>query len=121
MPTKMRTRSRVKSVAIKTDVFAIDAVERPKADSSTRLAIVRIQIIAMEFFAVACSAGLAGFLYHTAYLSASFPMQEYTYAALYIAGLVLLVSIAFQQFSAIQMRPLHVFLWNGIGAVALAF
>jgi Undecaprenyl-phosphate glucose phosphotransferase len=88
-----------------------------------RLATVRIKIMAMEFLAVAASAYTASIVYHGVVTSALPPTTEYIFAALFIAAMVSLVSAGFQHFtaSAIQMRPLHVLLWNGIGAVGIAF
>jgi FlaA1/EpsC-like NDP-sugar epimerase len=77
--------------------------------------------MAMEFIAVAGSAYIATVIYHGAFQLSSFPVEQYIFAALFIAVLVSLVSIGFQHFAAIQMRPLHTLLWNGIGAVGLAF
>ena len=42
-------------------------------------------------------------------------------AAVVIATLVLLSSIGFHNFIAFQRQPRHIFLWRGVGAVALAF
>ena len=49
------------------------------------------------------------------------PGATYISAALYIASLILLVSLASRHYVSLQTQPLHRFLWNGIGAVALAF
>jgi len=77
--------------------------------------------MAMEFLAVASAAFIASFLYHNVATLSPLPAMEYFFAALFIAALVSLVSVGFQHFAAIQMRPLHVLLWSGIGAVGLAF
>jgi len=75
----------------------------------------------VEFLAVASAAFIASFLYLDVVALSPFPVTEYVFAALLIAALVSLVSVGFQHFAAIQMRPLHVLLWSGIGAVGLAF
>jgi len=77
--------------------------------------------MAMEFLAVAGAAFIASVGYHNVVMFSSLPATQYIFAALFIATLVSLVSVGFQHFTAIQMRPLHVLLWNGIGAVGLAF
>ena len=79
------------------------------------------RILALEFFAVAISAYFASLLYHYIGTAAWPPAYQYVPAAVLIALLVLLVSITFHHFEAIQTQPRHRFLWNGIGAVALAF
>ena len=77
--------------------------------------------MAMEFLAVASAAFIASLAYHNAVGLASHPVPQYIFAAVFIAALVSLVSVGFQHFTAIRMRPLHVVLWSGIGAVGLAF
>ena len=77
--------------------------------------------MAMEFLAVATAAFIASVVYHNIVMFSSLPVTQYIFAALFIAALVSLVSVGFQHFTAIQMRPLHVLLWSGIGAVGLAF
>lgn len=49
------------------------------------------------------------------------PVVPYIIAAIFIAALVWLVSTAFQHFDSLELRPLHLLLWSGIGAVGLAF
>ncbi len=114
------TRSSFKSVAVLPTVISNDAV-RPKSVNKTQWIIVHVKIMAMEFLAVAGAAFIASFLYHNVVTLSPFPVTEYFLAALFIAALVSLISAGFQQFAAIQTRPLHVLLWSGIGAVGLAF
>ena len=115
-----RIQSGFRSGAIRSTVFPHDAV-RPKSASRTRWIIFRAKITAVEFLAVASAAFIASFLYLDVVALSPFPVTEYVFAALLIAALVSLVSVGFQHFAAIQMRPLHVLLWSGIGAVGLAF
>ncbi len=77
--------------------------------------------MALEFLAVASAAFIASFLYHDVVAFSPFLVTDYLFAALLIAALVALVSVGFQHFAEIHMRPLHVLLWSGIGAVGLAF
>jgi Undecaprenyl-phosphate glucose phosphotransferase len=115
-----RIQSGFRSWAIRSTVFPHDGV-RPKSANRTRWIIVRAKIMAVEFLAVASAALIASFLYHGVATLSPFPASEYVFAALFIAALVSLVSVGFQHFAAVQMRPLHVLLWSGIGAVGLAF
>lgn len=115
-----RIQSGFGSGAIRSTVFPHDAV-RPKSASKTRWIIFRAKITAVEFLAVASAAFIASFLYLDVVALSPFPVTEYVFAALLIAALVSLVSVGFQHFAAIQMRPLHLLLWSGIGAVGLAF
>jgi Undecaprenyl-phosphate glucose phosphotransferase len=120
MSIDMRTSSSSKAATIRSTITARDAVW-PKSVNRTRWIVVHAKIMAMEFFAVASAAFIASFFYHTIGTLSLFPVTEYLFAALFIATLVSLVSVAFQHFAAIQLRPLHVLLWSGIGAVGLAF
>jgi Undecaprenyl-phosphate glucose phosphotransferase len=74
----------------------------------------------MEFLAVASAAFIASSAYNL-FTFSLLPVPQYIFSALFIATLVSLVSLGFKHFTAIQMRPLHVLLWSGIGAVGLAF
>ena len=100
-------------------VIADDAVWPTKG---TRWIIVRAKIMAMEFVTVASAAFIASAAYHSIISKfPTLPVEQYIFAALFIAALVSVVSVGFQHFAAIQMRPLHVLLWSGLGAVGLAF
>ena len=114
------TPSSSRFAAIPSAVISGDAA-RPTSAHTTRWAIVRAKIMAMEFLAVASAAFIASFLYHDVVTLSTFSVTETLFAALFIAALVSLVSAGFQHFAAIQMRPRHVLIWSGIGAVALAF
>ena len=120
MSIDTRTESSLASAAIRSAVHSRD-VALPKSIKTTRWAVVRGKIMAMEFVAVAAAAFIASVAYHSLFTLSYLPVREYAFAALFIATLVSLVSIGFQHFTAIQMRPLHVLLWGGIGAVGLAF
>jgi Undecaprenyl-phosphate glucose phosphotransferase len=76
---------------------------------------------AIEFLVVALSAYVASFAYHYVGSNSAPPAYEYVPAAIFIALLVLLFSIGFRHFEAIQTQPRHKFLWGGIAAVGLAF
>jgi Undecaprenyl-phosphate glucose phosphotransferase len=78
-------------------------------------------MVAIEFLAVGLSAYVASFAYHYVGSNSSPPAYQYVPAAIFIALTVLLFSISFRHFEAIQTQPRHRFLWSGIGAVGLAF
>ena len=122
MSVETRNWSGFTSPAFQSAIIENEAA-RPKPVKATRLAVVRRKIMATEFLAVAASAYIASLIYHGALMFALPPATQYVYSALFIAAMVSLVSAGFQHFtaSAIQMRPLHVLLWNGIGAVGIAF
>jgi Undecaprenyl-phosphate glucose phosphotransferase len=95
--------------------------ERQASDHASRLTVACSKIFATEFLVVAAAADLASWLYRYAAGEVSPEGINYFGAALFIAALVSAVAVGFQQFVEIQRQPLHVWLWNGIGAVALAF
>jgi Undecaprenyl-phosphate glucose phosphotransferase len=76
---------------------------------------------AIEFLAVGLSAYVASFAYHYVGSNLLPRVNQYVPAAIFIALMVLLFSISFRHFEAIQTQPRHRFLWSGIGAVGLAF
>ena len=92
-----------------------------KSIGTARLNTVLIKYAAIEFLAVACSAYFASAIYHFAILQSGHNVQEYIVAAVIIAILILVISLALQNFNAIQRQPRHMFLWRGLAAVALAF
>ena len=75
----------------------------------------------IEFLVVASSAYFGSAVYHFFNWNSWQPAPAYILAAVVIATLVLLSSIGFHNFIAFQRQPRHIFLWRGIGAVALAF
>jgi Undecaprenyl-phosphate glucose phosphotransferase len=94
-----------------------------QSKAAVRLTTALAVYVTIEFVAVASSALLTAFLYHF-FLRKSWSFNNfvsYTSAAIVIAILVLLISLAFKNFSAIRRQDRHRFLWSGIGAIALAF
>lgn len=85
-----------------------------------RLATANLTMLLLEFFSVAAAAYLSSAFYHYMSLQMLPAASEYFPAALYIASLVLIISLGLRHFAAIQRQPLHVILWNGLGGVALA-
>lgn len=86
-----------------------------------RLSTVSSTVLLLEFFSVTAAAYLSSAFYHYTRLQMLPAVSEYIPAAFYIASWVLVISLGFRHFAAIQRQPLHVLLWNGLGAVALAF
>ena len=75
----------------------------------------------VEFLVVACSAYFGTTLYHFTIYGSVRTNPAYVLAAIVIATLVLLMSIGFHNFFAFRRQARHLFLWRGVGAVALAF
>jgi Undecaprenyl-phosphate glucose phosphotransferase len=74
-----------------------------------------------EFAVVAAAAYFGSVVYHRLVLNDWPDPEQYIPATLLLALMVSVVSLEFRQFTAMQMRPRHQFLWSGVGAVALAF
>ena len=94
-------------------------VAQPTLAKPKRLATLYMTILIFEFLAVASAAYFSSVSYR--YTELHLLPNEYLPAALFIAALVSIVSIAFRHFVAIQRQPLHALLWSGLGAVGLAF
>jgi Undecaprenyl-phosphate glucose phosphotransferase len=84
------------------------------------LGAVYSTIFVLEFLAVALAAYFADAIYQYPIYS-QFDKADAVIPALSLAALVVMISLAFRQFVAIQRQPLHVLLWSGLGSVALAF
>lgn len=84
-------------------------------------ALIAYSII--EYLAVATSAHLTHVLYHYIVLhSWSWELEKiYIAGSITLATLVEIFSLAFRNFSAIRRQARHVFIWRGLGAVALSF
>jgi Undecaprenyl-phosphate glucose phosphotransferase len=86
-----------------------------------RLLDFLVKLVAMEFVTVAMATYLSSVIYYQLVLNRWPDAGYYAFASLSMATAVLLVSIAFRHFSGLQIQPQHRFLWNGLGAVGLAF
>jgi len=76
----------------------------------------------IEFFAVTGSAYFGSASYHHIIgLNSLQAKPAYLLAAITIAILVLVISVAFRNFVAFRRQTRHIFLWRGLGAVAFAF
>ncbi len=100
-----------------------DESDRVAGDSAAAIHLnTALTVYAMvEFLAVACSAYFASTIYHFVTYSSLQTSTAYVLAAVGIAALVLFISIAFHNFFAFRRQSRHIFLWRGIGVVALAF
>jgi Undecaprenyl-phosphate glucose phosphotransferase len=74
-----------------------------------------------EFIVVAAAAYFGSVVYHRLLLLCWPNPEQYLPAAILLAVMLSFVSLALQQFAAMQTQPRHRFLWNGAEAVALAF
>jgi Undecaprenyl-phosphate glucose phosphotransferase len=106
--------------AIPKTAFRLDEPEQTTARLENLAARVA-KLAAAEFAALATAAYATSLIYYLVVFPGQAPGKAYVWSALYIAGLVLLVSLAFRHYVNLQTQPLHRFLWTGIGAVALAF
>jgi hypothetical protein len=73
------------------------------------------------FLSVGTAAYLGSVAYHRFLLLGWPNPQQYGLTAVLLAILFSLVSLEFRHFAAIQTSPRHQLLWNGVGAVMLAF
>ncbi len=109
-------------MSIETNSSELQGTSLPglKSAKPARLASVCTNFVVIEFLSVAVAAYLAQAAYeYVAY--SQFDRTAGVPAALALATLVCVISLAFRQFIGVQRQPLHTLLWNGIGAVALAF
>jgi Undecaprenyl-phosphate glucose phosphotransferase len=102
-------------------VALVNKVAASKPARTIRLHPVLTWMAAIEFSVVAVAAYIASLAYHHVILSSWPDAGKYIPAALLLATLFLLVSIGFRHFFAIQTQPSHLFLWNGVEAVAFSF
>ena len=111
---------RSQSSKIQTDALTIAAPQLLPAPA-VRLASLTIKMHLAEFVLVSAAAYVSGILYQYTALDLQLEPKHYAPAALFIGALVSAVSAAFRHFLSIRREPLHRLLWNGLGAVALAF
>jgi Undecaprenyl-phosphate glucose phosphotransferase len=92
-----------------------------QSTSGTPLFVVLAAFLAIEFLVVAASAYLASLIYYRIVFGTWLAPIGYVFASLTIAALNLFISLVFRHHPAILRQLRHVFLWNGIGSVGLAF
>ena len=93
----------------------------PPAGTLTRLPAFLGRWAAIEFILVGVAACATAAGYHAMILESWNLRPAYVGAAVFLSILVLLISIGFRHYTAVQTRPRHVFLINGLASVALAF
>src|SRR5665647_1265819 len=120
MSTQTQDRAPVQSAVIGT---IVDSINAPQTNSPKliRLSVVFRYWVAIEFLTIAASTYLASILYHDASFGALPSPKAYAVAALYIAASFSIASLGFRHFGMAQRQQLHMLLWSGVGAVALAF
>ena len=79
-----------------------------------------VKLFAAEFLTITVAAYFAGILYHSA-VEPWAGGVPYAVPALFMAALVTAVSAVLRHYIEFQRQPLHVLLWGGIGATAIAF
>jgi len=95
----------------------------PKSASPIGLNTALVLYAVIEFVGIFSAALLAYYFYHSFVLGSHHAQfaRSYSLAAVSLATLVLLLSLAFRNFVAIRRQEQHQFVWKGLGAVALAF
>ena len=93
---------------------------RPQLVEPTRLATVCTILVISEFLSVAVAAHLANLAYQFVGY-AQFEKTAGLSSALSLAALVSTISLGLRQFVGVQRQPLHILIWSGMRAVALAF
>ena len=98
---------------------------RSKFDVSSaageRIERLLARIVVIEFLAIAATCFITSNLYFYAVLTVAPSNFEYVSAALFIALLIVLLSLGLKQYVAIQAQPRDRFMLGGLGAVALGF
>ncbi|MBV9741715.1 MAG: undecaprenyl-phosphate glucose phosphotransferase [Hyphomicrobiales bacterium] len=120
MPGSGGVSSAHPSTALRGQALGLDAPHYTTAGFEN-LSVLLFWIAVGEFVTVAVTAYGTALTYRYVVLQAWPPGWTYISAALYIAWLILVVSLAARHYVTLQTQPLHRFLWNGIGAVGLAF
>ena len=97
------------------------SIAAPAASKPMRFGALYAKMLGLEFIVVALVAYASSVAYQYSALNLEPALNQYVIAAVFLATLVSIVSVIFGHFVAMQRQPLHALLWNGLGAVALAF
>jgi Undecaprenyl-phosphate glucose phosphotransferase len=89
--------------------------------STVRLPTLLVRSATIEFLIVACTAYFASALYYRVALLSWPPADQYVAAALFIAAMILIVSLGLRNFAAIQAQSRLRFVWSGLSAVIITF
>jgi len=106
--------------AVHAAIHSID-IDPSKSTVAKRLSVVIGQMLAVEFLIVATSTYVSAMLYHYVSYGVMPSLKHYIDAALFIAATFSVLSLCFRHFAMAKRQQLHMFLWSGIGAVALTF
>jgi len=93
----------------------------PSTAPSSRPNTEVVKALVLEFLAVTAGALLASTAYAYSLTGNWRHSDRYIPAAMLVALLVIIISLALRQFTGITQQPRHRFLWNGLGSVVLAF
>ena len=93
----------------------------PRRRTGGRIERLVARIVFLEFSIIAAICFLTSTFYFYAVLTVTPFSFEYLSAALLIALLIVLLSLGFKQYVAIQAQPRDRFMLSGLGAVALGF
>ena len=107
--------------AIHSTFDELDYAAPAKATGALHLNTALTIYAMIEFLAVASSAYFGSAVYHFVSWHSWQTAPAYVLAAVVIATLVLVLSIGFHNFFSFRRQSRHIFLWRGVGAVALAF
>jgi Undecaprenyl-phosphate glucose phosphotransferase len=89
--------------------------------ATTTLARSLRDMVLCEFVIICIAAYVTTAAYSAFVLRIWPPSAQYLIAAAGIAGSIVILSLAFRQYSGILSAPLHRFVWHGLGAAALSF
>ena len=113
---------RVPRAVVRTATASID--ERPlNPPRATKLNVVFGYMLTIEFLVAAAATYFGSVLYHYVLIGALPPSLKYIYISetIFIATILTIISLGFRHFEMAQRQQLHMLLWSGTGAVALAF
>src|SRR5882672_3512888 len=90
-------------------LHAIELAPPSTRPRTRRLSEAVERMASLEFLVVGLSAYVASFAYHYVGSNSSPPAYQYVPAAVFIALMVLLFSVSFRHFEAVQTQPQHRF------------
>ena len=88
---------------------------------ATKLTVVFGYMLAIEFLMAAAATYFGSILYHNVSFGSLPHPNIYIGQSVFIAAILTIASLASRHFEMAQRQQMHVFLWSGIGAVALSF
>src|SRR5215469_1485079 len=103
---------------LRVDPLELRSIAASAPTKPMRFGALYARMLGLEFLVVALVAYASSVAYQYTALSLEPAVDQYVIAALFLAALVSIVSVAFGHFVAMQRQPLHALLWNGLGAVA---